>query len=76
MNKSFRFDAGDKCAISGWGDTDEADSGIQMPHSLQTANVNIVEFKECQTAYNTVKKYLKEKLHMCASAPGVDTCQV
>ncbi|CBY06740.1 unnamed protein product [Oikopleura dioica] len=72
---SFRFDAGDKCAISGWGDTDEADSGIQMPHSLQTANVNIVEFKECQTAYNTVKKYLKEKLHMCASAPGVDTCQ-
>ena len=76
FEKSFRFDAGDICAISGWGDTDAEESGIQMPHSLMTENVNLVDFKQCENSYYAHRKYLKEELHICAAAPGVDTCQV
>ena len=65
-----------KCLISGWGDIDKIQPGIQQPSEiLQLAEITLKDFSQCKMAYQRVHKNLNPQRHLCASGDGVDTCQ-
>jgi len=70
-----RFVEGTKCMISGWGDINLEDNGIQQPDMQQVAFVNIHNFETCKTAYKPLSRHLKSRKHLCAKGDGIDTCQ-
>ena len=43
-SEHHRFVEGTKCMISGWGDTNQKDNGIQQPDMMQVAFVDIFNF--------------------------------
>ena len=66
---------GTTCMISGWGDVNQKDNGIQQPESLQVAFVQIANFEKCAEAYKPLSRFLKTRKHLCAQGEGTDTCQ-
>jgi len=70
-----RFKEGTTCMISGWGDVNQKDNGIQQPESLQVAFVQIANFEKCAEAYKPLSRFLKTRKHLCAQGDGTDTCQ-
>jgi len=70
-----RFNTGDKCFISGWGDVNKDDPHIQRPEQLKIAEIEIKDYDQCRQSYLKQRKKLNVKRHMCASAKGLDTCQ-
>jgi len=73
--ENHRFPEGTECTISGWGDINQHDNGIQMPDALMMAKVKIFNFEECAAAYKPLSRYLKTRKHVCAKGDGIDTCQ-
>jgi len=69
-----RFVEGTKCMISGWGDTNNKEYGIQQPDMMQVAFVDIFNFNDCAASFKS-RINLKPRKHVCAKGQGIDTCQ-
>ena len=73
--QSDRFDESSTCHVSGWGDTETNERGIQYSSRLQIARLHLDDFAQCQADFERRGHiHLDCGKHMCASAETSDSC--
>ncbi|XP_013369075.1 PREDICTED: serine protease 44-like isoform X2 [Chinchilla lanigera] len=75
---SFRLEADTPCWVTGWGKTREDDKPNNQPTHLQEAELNIVEYRNCNKILKKELKMLMNPVRkggICAYAEGKDSCQ-
>ena len=77
-NNEYKFGIEDDCLVSGWGQTSSVwrTDGGRLPNHLRVASVAIQDFQDCKYNYSSIAVNLQERMHLCAGAEGIDSCQV